>query len=93
MSARKGNSHSQQALPALRFEIFEVVQILKMSRAQLYNRINEGSIKCQKDGARTYITSRELERYVTDCDAAIRPARHTRTLESSSKQTAGRATN
>jgi hypothetical protein len=33
-----------------------------MSRAQLYNRIHEGSLQPQKDGARTYITRAELER-------------------------------
>src|SRR2546430_15527303 len=36
--------------------ISEAAQILRMSRAQLYNRICEGTIKPQKDGARTYIT-------------------------------------
>jgi hypothetical protein len=35
-----------------------------MSRAQLYNRIQDGSINPQKDGTRTYITRAELERYV-----------------------------
>jgi hypothetical protein len=38
-----------------------------MSRAQLYNRIQDGSLKPQKDGARTYITRVELERYVQAC--------------------------
>ena len=52
----------------LRFEIREAAQILRMSRAQLYNRINDGAIKPQKDGARTYITRSELERYVEACD-------------------------
>jgi hypothetical protein len=51
-------------LPALRFEISEACHILRMSRAQLYHRIGEGAIKIQKDGARTYITTGELERYV-----------------------------
>ena len=55
------------SLPALRFEIPEAARILRMSRAQLYNRICEGSIKPQKDGARTYITPAELERYVESC--------------------------
>ena len=48
----------------LRFAVAEAAQLLRMSRAQLYNRINDGSIKPQKDGARTYITHTELERYV-----------------------------
>jgi hypothetical protein len=54
-------------LPALRFEILEAAQILRMSRAQLYNRIHDGAIRPQKDGARTYITRVELERYVNAC--------------------------
>jgi excisionase family DNA binding protein len=54
-------------LPSLRFEVSEAAQILRMSRAQLYNRIHEGSLKLQKDGARTYITRAELERYVQTC--------------------------
>jgi excisionase family DNA binding protein len=55
------------ALPSLRFEVAEAAQILRMSRAQLYNRIQDGSLKPQKDGARTYITRAELERYVLAC--------------------------
>ncbi len=62
-----GNAVS--ALPALRFEIPEASHILRMSRAQLYHRIGEGAIKIQKDGARTYITAGQLERYVKSCDA------------------------
>ena len=54
-------------LPNLRFEIPEAAQILRMSRAQLYNRIQEGCIQVQKDGMRTYITHAELERYVDSC--------------------------
>jgi len=57
------------ALPALRFEISEASHILRMSRAQLYHRIGQGATKIQKDGARTYITLGELERYVKSCDA------------------------
>jgi excisionase family DNA binding protein len=58
------------ALPALRFEIDEAAQILRMSRGQLYHRIQDGSIRPQKDGARTYITRAELERYVLSCAGA-----------------------
>ena len=46
----------------------EASRILRMSRAQLYQRIGEGAIRIQKDGARTYITMVELERYVGACD-------------------------
>jgi len=56
-------------LPALRFNVVEAAQILRMSRAQLYNRIYEGMIRPHKDGARTYITRMELERYVHSCAA------------------------
>jgi hypothetical protein len=70
MSATKRNTLEQliSPLPALRFEISEASRILRMSRAQLYHRIGEGAIRIQKDGARTYITMGELERYVEACD-------------------------
>ena len=57
-------------LPALRFTISEAALILRMSPAKLYIRIAEGCIKAQKDGARTYITRAELERYVESCNAS-----------------------
>jgi hypothetical protein len=65
-------------LPAQRFEISEAALILRMSKAQLYTRIHERSIKPQKDGARTYITQAELERYVESCN---RPPERDRTQE------------
>jgi len=37
------------ALLSLRFEVPEAAQILRMSRAQLYNRIHNGSLKPQND--------------------------------------------
>ena len=58
----------QMLLPALRFEVTEAARILRMSRAQLYNRIHDGVLTPQKDGARTYITRAELERYVESCN-------------------------
>jgi hypothetical protein len=68
MPARKFTPEvPESSLPALRFEVYEAALILRMSRAQLYNRIHEGSIKPQKDGSRTYITRGELERYVASC--------------------------
>lgn len=66
MSAR--TSRSTEAFPSLRFDIAEAASILRMSRAQLYNRIHDGSIRPHKDGSRTYITRTELERYVSACD-------------------------
>jgi Helix-turn-helix domain len=56
------------ALPALRFEVTEGARILRMSRAQLYNRIHAGVLTPQKDGARTYIARLELEHYVESCN-------------------------
>jgi len=74
MSTRSRNSKGarQGSLPALRFEIPEAARILRMSRAQLYNRIGEGLIRAQKDGARTYITRTELKQYVQSCDSNLR---------------------
>jgi excisionase family DNA binding protein len=69
MSARRSYSDTPDALPPLRFEVVEAAQILRMSRAQLYNRIQDGSINPQKDGTRTYITRAELERYVEACSS------------------------
>jgi Helix-turn-helix domain len=76
MTARTSPPESPPSpLPNLRFEIVEAAQILRMSRAQLYNRIQEGSIRVQKDGMRTYITHAELERYVDSCTTRIPAAR------------------
>lgn len=69
MSARKSFADTPDALLPLRFEVVEAAQILRMSRAQLYNRIQDGSINPQKDGTRTYITQAELERYVEACSS------------------------
>jgi excisionase family DNA binding protein len=55
-------------LPVLRFQLDEAKNILRISRSHLYKRIAEGAIKPQKDGARTYISRRELERYVEACE-------------------------
>ena len=41
-----------EALPQLRFEIIEAAQILRISRATLYQRIRGGLISVQKDGRR-----------------------------------------
>lgn len=62
-------------LPALRFNISEAARILRISRAQIYNRINDGSLRRQKDGARSFITRAELERYVQSCDKWEPPLR------------------
>lgn len=70
MRAKKSETEAPPpiVLPALRFEIVEAARILRMSRAQLYKRIHYGALTPQKDGARTYITQTELERYVESCN-------------------------
>ena len=68
MAAPKPALSPNRTLPiALRVGIAEASALLRMSRAQLYNRIGDGTIKVHKDGARTYITRAELDRYVEAC--------------------------
>jgi hypothetical protein len=66
-------SHQTIELPPLRCEVQEAAQTLRMSRAQVYNRIKAGLLTAQKDGARTYITWAELERYVVSCNKNSQP--------------------
>ena len=58
-------STPELSLPHLRFEISEAANILRISRATLYERIRDGLIATQKDGRRTFITDDELRRYVS----------------------------
>jgi excisionase family DNA binding protein len=55
-----------EQLPQMRFDITESARILRISRATLYERVREGRIRTQKDGRRSFITARELQRYI-DC--------------------------
>ena len=88
MPIRKCNPEPPTSpLFALRFDIPEAAQILRMSRAQLYNRICEGMIKPQKDGSRTYITRVELERYVESC--ALSPRNERTGQEDRHRESAG----
>jgi excisionase family DNA binding protein len=64
---RRATREAFNALPILRLEISEAARMLRMSRAQLYKRIRERVITPHKDGARTYITRGELQRYVESC--------------------------
>lgn len=57
-------SAQPESLPQLRFEISEAAQILRLSRATLYERIRCGAIKMQKDGRRSFVAAEELHRYV-----------------------------
>lgn len=67
MKEKSVESDHALMLPALRFGVAEAARMLRMSRAQLYNRIHDGALKPQKDGSRTYFTRSELERYVSAC--------------------------
>jgi hypothetical protein len=67
MRARSLGPDQRRSLVPLRYVVEEARQVLRMSRTQLYNRIAEGAIAIQKDGSRTYILLRELERYVEAC--------------------------
>ena len=62
-------SLSERPLPYLRFDIVEAARMLRMSRATLYQRIRAGHLAIQKDGRRSYITVRELHRYLGACNA------------------------
>ena len=48
--------------------ITEAVEILKISRALIYVRIKAGQLRVTKDGARTFISGAELERYLAACE-------------------------
>ncbi len=58
-------SLTAEQLPHVRFDITEAARILRISRASLYQRIRNGEIKTQKDGRRSYITTVEIQRYVS----------------------------
>ena len=66
------NATTNQDLAArptpIRFGIREASAALGISRAQLYVRIQQGAIRTHKDGARTFISQAELERYVRTCE-------------------------
>ena len=67
MAKRSPTDQAPVTLPALLFEVAEAASMLRLSRAQLYRRIQDGAIRPQKDGSRTYFTRAELERYVKSC--------------------------
>lgn len=66
LNARPGEKrhHGWQHLSVYR-------QIVSAEESRLYNRICEGTIRPQKDGARTCITRAELERYVDACSVIL----------------------
>lgn len=52
-----------------RLTIEEAAKELRLSVPTLYRRIQAGLLKTVKDGARSFVMSDELERYLTACDA------------------------
>lgn len=48
----------------LRLTIPQAAQMLAISPAQIYRRLQSGELKAQKDGVSTYILPEELRRYV-----------------------------
>jgi excisionase family DNA binding protein len=64
-------------MPPLRADIPECADLLRISRAGLYNRIAAGEIHAQHDGRRRYISRAELQRYVRSLDSptAKRPGK------------------
>src|SRR5271169_1352976 len=57
-----------QQLPQMRFDLVEAARILRLSRAALYQRIQAGQLRIQKDGRRSFVTAAELQRYVASCN-------------------------
>ena len=64
----QGMEKFELGLPPLRLEIPAAARVLRMSRAQVYNRIQSGALRVQKDGARTFVLWTELQRYVQACE-------------------------
>ncbi|MEP7312533.1 MAG: helix-turn-helix domain-containing protein [Pseudomonadota bacterium] len=53
-----------------RYQISEAAELLGVSRAYLYNRASQGLIKLTKDGARSFVTASEVDRYAAACAAS-----------------------
>jgi len=47
----------------------EACEVTGLARATLYARIKAGLLRVTKDGARTFISGAELERYLAACEA------------------------
>jgi Helix-turn-helix domain len=58
------NSPAPVTLEPLRLTIPQAAQMLAISPAQIYRRLQSGELKAQKDGVSTYILPDELRRYV-----------------------------
>lgn len=55
-----------------RYPLKEAFRLLGIGRSLGYVRIREGALRVQKDGRNSYVTAREIDRYV---DGAHAPAR------------------
>ncbi len=56
------------------YRIPEALDLLGYSKPTLYRRAEAGLIQIVKDGARSYITAQELDRYLaTRSPAAVQP--------------------
>jgi excisionase family DNA binding protein len=92
MTSRERDSEAAVAvLPNLRFAVSEAARVLRVSRALIYHRIHQGSLRAQKDGARTFITQAELERYVESCNKSPEPDRTQEAPRKSRRHTGNRA--
>jgi excisionase family DNA binding protein len=66
---------THSALAPLRYALSDVAKMLGLSRSTLYARIAAGKLIVQKDGGRTFVSSAELERYLTALEQAASSAR------------------
>lgn len=62
----------------IRYNIEEAADLLRMSRAQLYQRIRHGEIRAHEDGRRRYISAAAVKEYVARLDVAGEVPRNAR---------------
>jgi hypothetical protein len=67
----------QTGITAARFKprntITEFCEISGLARATVYKRIASGLLRVTKDGARTFVTGAEIERYLAACESGATP--------------------
>jgi excisionase family DNA binding protein len=71
--SKLSNSPAAVTLEPLRLTIRQAAQMLGMSPAQLYRRLQAGELRAQKDGVSTFILPDELRRYVATRTAMYQP--------------------
>lgn len=52
------------------YRVREAADVLAISRSRFYELVAEGRIRVLKEGARTLVRRRELERYLDDLEGA-----------------------